>query len=421
MGFSKPKFKYSIIAVYCYTLICVFFPIKYITLYFPVVFVSGFLLLGTACRFRVSAIPHVFVIFSILILALIGILFRGMHLVDLNLREIREGARFLPILIMFLYNKAFKDFSLKHISIILMLYVSIDSTISVLQFSGSNHAILDLVQTFYSSHIHGDIARLESSDLGLSYGRATGLSYGPGDHGGMLVICFIVFFSLFVSTRFSKPAVAYLLFAGMSYFIILISQSQTSFIVASFSIVLVLVHSFFFLKLRFKLRSLLILVLLISTVCNFLLKYIESKLGYLNTLFTQGLERNSYTHRGEKTKRLFNLAMEEPQNFLSGWGKEYFGAVSGGMDNEYLYVFLVYGAIPFLMLIASVLLYLVRYCLTTKKSQSNNVLFFVIVAGLIMAYPSGVFTAPPTSIIISILIIICYLEKKYAYEDFVVS
>ncbi|MCU5783491.1 hypothetical protein MA04_02791 [Alcanivorax balearicus MACL04] len=171
--------------------------------------------------------------------------------------------------------------------------------------------------------------------------------------------------------------------------VIFYAQSKTAFVVFLFGVLLTY-------ALQFRGRIKIISLLWQAPLAAFFTLYIFMKVmefGYLSKVFTEGLDSNSYVSRIEKWSYLFDMAIKEPYWFLSGFGKSYFGEYAGAMDNEYVFMFLVYGVVFFLVYISFILFMMyeaLRNYSHIRGADRFLVLSFMVVTmvGLIAAWPS---------------------------------
>jgi hypothetical protein len=262
--------------------------------------------------------------------------------------------------------------------------------VTLLQHTRSS--VADIITSLYveTMHVNGNSS------------RPGGLSGGPGQHGSIMTMMFVIFLSAFYSAK--KVNIFFYVGLICSYIIILLSQSQTAFITANG----VLLFSLFFVAVKSpcKTNGIKLIVVLLPGFW-ILLRYID-RLRYLMTLFQQGLNRHSYVAREEKAQWVMSQVAEKPLFAFLGFGKDYWGSVSTAMDNEYVFFFSVYG----LFVLFTVLLI---YCklslnifLDKTKTPFDCMLLYMIVAGVVLAWPTAFITDPR----ILLILIIVFLSRK---------
>lgn len=298
-----------------------------------------------------------------------------------------ELFRYIPL---FFFLLTYKKYKIEYIPLcrILFVYAGIDFFVSILQ--TLNVGVVNFISRLYASDLH-----IQNS-LGLSL-RAIGLSRGPGDHGAIMVVLFVFFFS----NCFYKYSKLNLWGCLLTLITILLSQSQTSFIAMMFAIFVILFYYFLLGRKNQKYKSIKLGVLL--TVCGvFFVNYFFKNLRYLYTLIERGTDRSSFQLRLEKTDFIISEIKKDPILSIIGFGKDYWGELSSAMDNEYLYIFAVYGLVIFILAIFFVILHLYRGFFL-QSVFINKGLYFVIVAGLVIAYPTSFFTEPRIIILLVFL------------------
>lgn len=235
--------------------------------------------------------------------------------------------------------------------------------------------------------VYGKENHIESS-LGIS-NRSLGISSGPGQNGATSIVFGIYAFVLYYF-KYEKKFLSFFILLS-SFISTLLSQSQTSFVALTGAMGFILLAGRFYFpkKNRISKRSLVI----ITASLGYLFYSLIDDLGYLDSLFAYGLERNSYIARELKWLELISEANETPWLYLIGHGKSYFGENSGAMDNEYLFVLLVYGALVFLTLYALIIWSLIISYRHIKRGDSEALAYAsVTLCGLISAWPNTFFT-----------------------------
>jgi hypothetical protein len=255
---------------------------------------------------------------------------------------------------------------------LLMAVVLTDLVLSLSQLKILPGAIASAFSRFYQSDFHVENA------LGISK-RALGLFTDPTTHGLAMGLVALVFLGDTVTRKGRRGPVGLL----AALLIVVLAQSQTAFIAT-----VVGMATFFFVNLvtRPTLRGVTLLVALFGGAAALLLRFAE-ELKYLSLLFQVGLKRNSFHLRVLKRDDSLEIMHDEPIGMLLGWGKDYLGSTSAALDNEYLFVYLVYG-LPGLVLFLVSLLAILIYAIRTQQ----HVLLAATMLGIFAAYPASFFT-----------------------------
>ena len=310
-------------------------------------------------------------------------------------RDLLELGRFFPLFILLLTADYWSKFNLLDLKKALMVFISINFIVCLLQVLDVN---LSWLYDLYNSEFH-----LQNA-LGIS-SRALGLAPGPGQNASISFAVYVVMLSLFFIEKDGEKSALY--GTILSLLCIILSQSQTGFIATlGVSVVALSIFSF---KLAGRKKRLAQLTLLLGVFSSgYLLYILQTRFSYLASLFTQGLKRSSFVRREEKWQLLMEKSFEQPIQMGFGWGKEYFGESSGAMDNEWLYIFLVYGAVFFLLTFFLLTYFIVRYFLNIILSwRPLNALEFSLwlmcVGGAVIGLASAFFTQLNILIFIFIL------------------
>ena len=323
--------------IYAILLVVFFFPAKYLGLYIFFVTSSLFfasLVYGFSLP-KKNIIAVMFLFYFLLIISTsIGVFYYGSD----PLRNFTEIIRFLPILILMTsIREAPPRLVLKCLINVFFIYTVCSLVISYLQ--AQDIAIVQYITSIYSAPHH-----IENS-LALA-SRALGLSTGPGPNGAIMAIIFA--FSI-VQSLIGENKIKSIITAILSFSVVVLAQSQTAFIVAVFGFVYTIMLALFFLDKKRKRLVFMYMIIAIPAAVTLILKNAED-FKYLFSLFDQGLERNSYQARLAKNDRIFELITDNPFAVIFGHGKDYFGSVSGHMDNEYMFLLGVYGLISTLII-----------------------------------------------------------------------
>ncbi|WP_422089412.1 hypothetical protein [Tenacibaculum ovolyticum] len=298
---------------------------------------------------------------------------------------------------MVIFTKSFNKINFNFFIKITKFYIVIDFIISYCQYNKLLRGVTNIVEKLYSSD--------EQVSLALRISRRTlGLSTNPGEHG-LIVLFLITILLLFYFKSKEKDNSIYICFLGI--YSILTSQSQTAFV--GFIFMNFLVFLFFIKKEKNNFRFRFYFILLSLAVFGFVYKFLN-ELRYLLSLFELGLNRSSYVKREVKTSLLIDKAFSEPQNIFLGWGKTFFGHYSTAMDNEHLYIYLVYG--PFIYLLLIFLLIRFIWKNITKKLFYNQLFLILIVLGLPLSWPNSYYLTPKILMLLVIFYINFYNNKK---------
>jgi hypothetical protein len=337
--------------------------------------------------------------------------FRFLTSMDPIVRDFVEVFRFLPLLYLMLKRNYFKKISYDDIVRACFFYLLIDGTVTLLQFFNLNFlGIIDIVHAGYTSS-----AFFESPDMNIT-NRSPGMSSQIGAHGAILMSITFIMLSGIMNKCNSKwqSYVGFFLCLGL----LILTQSRTSFL--STGVVLFFAILFYLLFGYSKQRINAVCIILITFIVVGMLIYNDSFLSvkYLYKLMDGDQSAASTVSRFTKWGWYFVAAEERSWWILTGWGKDFFGARSGGFDNDYLYFFFVYG--PFVLIFF--LLLAVRYVFKTlfnfKRYMLKNFempFFFVLMGGGIIALAASFFLLP------QIIFLLFFLYCGKYWEDRVIG
>lgn len=338
---------------------------------------------------------------------LFGAFLRTIAFVEPNPRDYIEAARFVPLILVYSASGAWRRLRLESIVDAAFAYLMLDALASVLQFTQRDlFGFNALVMRLYSSEHHYESALLIAR-------RALGLSPGPGPHSAVLfVLATVMLYAMFVLRRRLLISLLGFLIAIAS---LMLSQSQTGFAVTGAIAVGVLTFFLFRGPLRNRLLSGVLLVGIGAAVAS-LLVVIATQLRYLVSLFVYGLGRSSYLNRLEKWQELIGLTRERPWWFPVGWGKDYFGPISGAMDSDYVYMYCVYGALvvgAFAIIVFHFLATTLRQMLRGSVRGYRGLLFFLVLGGTVFAWPNAFFTTANVALVLVFIhIASCWMEES---------
>ena len=334
---------------------------------------------------------------------------RWLIVFEMNLRDYTEAFRLLPSALIFVSMRRWKGIQFSNFVDAACVFLVIDGFVSYLQLQGTNTlGLLGIARTYYNYELHYEVSLLGSD-------RVLGLLPGPGQHGVvLLMLVTVTLLGVFRSSSVRRRVTA----AGgflIATLTIVITQSQTNFIAASAIISLML---FLFLaagSTRSRVVASALVGLLAFAGINLLLEY-AGDLKYLFTLFEQGLERSSYQAREVKWTRLLGAAADFPYLMPIGWGKSFFGEASTAMDNEYLYLLLVYGVPLFALYLIALLRYVLRvgFRLLRGKEEGNltMLLFYMLCGGMVVAWPASFVLEPKVALLLSLVLAGRFWEKR---------
>jgi hypothetical protein len=332
------------------------------------------------------------------VFVLFGALLRSIVFGGGNPRDYLEAARFLPLILVFASPFRWQRLRIEALVDAALAYLAIDVVLSLLQIGGLDPAgIVSRLERIYSSPTHLETA------LGIS-GRALGLSPGPGQHGAVLfVITTVMLYGLLI---LPNRKIRCLLGFLVGIVAVLLAQSQTAFVV-TIAVSLGLLGLFVVRGDRRSRRVAGLLLAAFAVSSTYVVAVIATRFRYLFLLFVYGLGRSSYHRRQDRWADILGRAFEHPAWLPLGWGKDYFGSVSGAMDSDLLYIFSVYGAVVF----AIFLVVIVRFLWNTLRnvilrgslSDHRVLLFCLLLGGLVFSWPNAFFTAPNILLLLAIV------------------
>lgn len=307
-----------------------------------------------------------------------------------NFRDFVEIFRLVPIFLLSLLVRYYSSSELKpSITAAILIFTIFNFAVSLCQFLfKSDFFLAGLISFLYNSEVHTEVSLQVSN-------RALGLTLGPGPNGVISAFCFVV--GLFSSEV--KNLTRYLILS-LSALTVVLSQSQTAFV----ALICIIAFSLTLKFITDRIRGVLIGICIVAGLAfigstSLTTSELEQgdSLFYLSTL-EQGVERSSFQVRLEKQEYLIGLANKTPFFIAIGWGKSYFGEKSSAMDNEHLYIILVYGIIVWITLFLTLLISSIRqlksYFITRRSSKL--VVPMISLLWVITALPSAFFLYPPT-------------------------
>lgn len=348
-------------------------------------------------------------LFLLVAVIILGIFFRFVFYLDPDGRDLFELGRFVPLLLLLSVRDLWKSFRAVDIANALLVFLAIDGAVSLGQLAGIS---LPPIEKLYNSPLHVENALLISN-------RLLGLSPGPGQHGALLFLVYCFFLASFFLTSGIKKRLFFGLF--ISLIMVLGTQSQTALIVTFCTSIIAL--CIFAIKLRgFERRIAVGTLIALVVMAGQLIYWLNERFPYLASLLEEGLKRSSFLKREEKWALLLDSAFSEPLWFTFGWGKEFFGATSGAMDSEWLYVFLVYGALVFFAMASIWLIFLlktgIRFLVVKNGIQPMKcALWLIAMGGGVFAYPSAFFTQINIACMVTLFVVWSYWENIYDNED----
>lgn len=391
---SKDNIKYTLFSIILVFLLL--FPAKHIYIYMMGLMVILTISCLTGVRAFPNPIPYI-LLGLIYISSVMGIFVFETDAIR-NSTELFRVILFVISLIFFYSLDPQKSFNI--FKIISFYFIVLNFFLMLSQFF--QIGLANLFTSIYSADNHIEIS------LGMS-NRALGLSTGPGQAGLISVAFFSVFYAFWLLGDKSKKTIIIIFLALIS---VLLSQSQTSFITI-FGIILYGI-GYSSLKLK-KIKPFIIIFLLIIIGFISLWDFITTDLRYLFSLFDQGIERSSYKAREFKTAYLFSLTLDNFFGIMFGYGKDYFGDHAGAMDNEYMFLYGVYGLIFFLIIIFSYLSIIIKSWLVKKQFFSINPYLlptsFLIICGMVTSWPASFILDIRVMLILTFFIAIYFKQK----------
>lgn len=369
-------------------------PLRGFYLYYMVVslLVIGFSIKTVPSLVNRFTIPFLLLSAFLLFAALLRTVIIGRE----NVRDYIEVARFVPIVLLYASIYKWREMRVERILDAAFLYLCIDIGVSWMQFVGVDVlGISRLIQLLYSSELHAGV-------LGLTH-RALGLSPGPGQHGAILFTLAVAM--LFGGFTASRRRWIYLSGFVMALMGILLSQSQTAFVV-TIAIVLGMLGAFLLSRDARHRRNAAIILCLFAVSSVYVFTLIATRFRYLFTLFAYGLGRTSYTAREDKWDIFLSKSLEHPWWFPFGWGKAYFGSASGAMDSDLLYIFCVYGGLVSIVFATVLFVFFfgsLRDLLIRRRVDDLRFLLFaLLLGGVVFSWPNAFFIVPNIMVLISL-------------------
>jgi len=279
----------------------------------------------------------------------------------------------------------------------LLLYLTLD-LLAVLAEEG-----LVPGRIYVENLFHSDARSLRLSGVSNSQSRFMGLSSGPGQHGALLFLVFCYFLGFFFAKQFIKSSVIGIVLAGG---LILKSQSQTCVVALVISFLFLIITSVIKWNNKWALQITVGFIAIIAIFGGYFLMVVVENFAYLASFLDSALERSSYKSREIKWLEILSMASESPWFYLTGFGKSYFGELSTAMDNEHLYILLVYGVFGSLIFYFFLVMNLFRSfssVLGGKVTHWSYSKLAIFIGGAVIAWPSSFFTNPKTFAILSFL------------------
>lgn len=323
-----------------------------------------------------------------------------------NYRDFQESMRFLPVILIFARIEEYKNIKIENFADAMFVYLIFDGVVSYLQHIKSNiFGINQLILKFYNSDYQHSISVQLNN-------RAIGLSPGPAQHGALLALIFIIMLNIFI--LYDNRKILSVIGSFLSFLIILSSQSRTSFV--AIIVVSVILFGYYIFK---GLRIQKFKIIIIFSIAIILGLYVIQNYVYLLSIFNPMTRDRAIDIRLSMSNNFINDAFKKPFWLIFGYGKDFFGKSSASMDNEYTYIFLVYGIFISLLLIRILIKFLIFTIKLGKQNFTkyyiNLILFFITLTGLIIAFPAAFFI--DIKILIMICLVICLrhnmFEKNY--------
>ncbi|WP_126841758.1 hypothetical protein [Idiomarina tyrosinivorans] len=355
-----------------FLIIALFFPYKKIELYFltsSVFLLFSFMVVLPHLN-KISLFPVV-ILFLVSISAAVGVFFEGG-----TVRNLSEIVRFIPLLLMFLTLPSL-NVKTRNLVKILVFFSVANAGLTILQVLHVPY--VDFITSIYASENHQKVS------LGVS-SRGLGFSQGPGQNGAIAAACLSIFLPYILNRDYVGKIPLLKTATTASLLSIILAQSQTAFLVSLGIIIYSLIY--YFIKYPESRKKAAALGSLGMSFFFGFLWYMWDYLSYLVSLFTLGLERNSFQTRIEKSETILNSLFNEPYFFITGVGKDYF-QYSSAMDNEYLFVWGVWGGFVLLIYIFIIFYFNLKIWNRRPKSNEHCSLAFLFCSGAVLAYPTS--------------------------------
>ena len=331
---------------------------------------------------------------------------------DLNLRDYLECLRYLPVILIFLSLKKWQHLKLENLIDAVFVYLLIDALVSYLQLNNLDlYGLRNAVKFIYNSDFHYQMS------LGISK-RTLGLSAGPGDHGAIIFVVFIIMICgvFLLKTRKTISSIG----SVISLLVILSSQSRTVFVAMLLSILTVI--SFLLIKKsqanKFIVRGIWVAVGVLSVAFFGKINEFLENYRYLSSLFERGLEINSYMAREEKWALFISATQEKFYWLPIGWGKDFFGQSSGAMDSEYIYIYCVYGVLVFIIFVGLLIKFIFSTTVKLLLSSSlvnykyNFILLVIMSGGIVISFSSNFLLDQRISYLLALITAAKYWEAR---------
>ena len=358
----------------------------FVFLLFPSKYIYVEFLIDFTLLFSLIVVNHINLDRRILLIFLVTLSFIVLQLlfryliVGFKYFDFRDFIEYARIIILFLGISVFIKINLsqKLFVKIIRIYVFLDFIVSLGQFFNYFPSFINFITNFYANEVQIEDSLVLSS-------RTLGLFPNPSAHGIFILILTSILIADYFWSR-NKSIFSSLVFILISLFIIVITQSQTALIGLFWLIILTLISNILYKSSVNSKAQNYFWFIIVPIVFVVFFNYVD-QLKYLVTLFEFGLGRNSYVERVNKTSMLFNLSLDNPLGFFTGFGKNYFGDYSKNMDNEILYILLVWG-LPFFILF-SVFICFILITYFKRKNFKKLIYLLPILVGIPIAWPSS--------------------------------
>lgn len=299
-------------------------------------------------------------------------------------RNASEFIRFAPVLFLLMFARSF-SFNEKNIFFVILPYLCLSAAISI--FQAFRPEAVEMVTRLYVSEHHIQVGGV---------GRASGLSSGPGQNGAIMVMLFAMSYAVYLTSDRPRSMMYALAGCFLSAITIIFSQSQTAFIVLCGVLLYGLIFKFRRVNLKKSKIAIASYAIAASAFIWLVIAFIWDDLTYTQTLFQYGLERSSYVAREEKVSNVLEASVGNIAYLFFGHGKDFWGIDSSSFDNEYLFFVAVYGLFATLVILG-VYLHLIITGIRAplnKIAMWTQVLHFMVIAGIILSWPSSFLLDP---------------------------
>ncbi|ENM3874182.1 O-antigen ligase family protein [Vibrio cholerae] len=353
--------------------VILFAPAASFGVFYSIVFVMlmPFVFFGTRFYAKVPTLIFVYIFLFYLSFSLAKAIYFD------SLADVKEMVKVFCFLVVFL---SVQDKTFSYFHNLLILYLAIDFSISLMQFTHFSNYFTLIVSDLYNSKSHSEFS------FSLSSVRALGLSPGPGQHGVLAVFSFAFFI---IRANYSNRTASSYIGILLSFAIVALAQSKTAILV-----LLILMFIFFFLVIITKRFTYVFMV----TICFFALfcfvfaywDVLINTFYDLKRLTELGLQVSSMSARVDIWIAQISAVINS--NFfliLFGAGRSFLDNIdiyNNSFDSDYVYIFVVYGFFGVLALLILMFYIFKNLIVFSKISDVAKIVTFVFVSGFITSF-----------------------------------